>query len=129
VFDVFWRVFRPDFDRVILILIALIEGVVVALLVFVWRQKKRVANEVESAGVGAVLALVGTGCAGCGTSLLAPIMGVVFSSGGYVMASLLGWVVTIAAFMIGGLTARRLGIESYVMIKSDRRKKRVGTNY
>jgi hypothetical protein len=126
---VFWRIFGFDFDKLLMALMAVVEGIVVTLLVFVWRRKQKVAREAENAGVGAALALVGTGCAGCGTSLLAPMMGAIFSSGGYMMASILGWVVTLAALIIGFVTIRRLGMEAYVVIKSERRRRRHGTDH
>jgi hypothetical protein len=135
--NIIWAVFGQmfgargmDFGRILALLIAILQALAWTLLLFVMRarkknraDKKRRLSEIEGAGVGASLALLGTGCSGCGVSLIAPIMGTIFSSGGHVAAAVTSWIFTLGALILSFFTVKRLGLDSYVATVSERRKR------
>jgi hypothetical protein len=118
-----------DFSRILTLAIAIFQAVAWSLLWFVMRAKKqgkdaekRRISEAEEAGIGASLALLGTGCSGCGVSLIAPIMGTLFSSGGHLVATVTSWIFTFGALILSFFTVKRLGFDSHIIIAGKRRR-------
>ncbi|MDR2336662.1 MAG: hypothetical protein LBE03_00975 [Candidatus Nomurabacteria bacterium] len=118
-----------SFSRILTLVIALFQALAWSLLLFMIKakkknkaDKKRRLSEIEEAGVGASLALLGTGCSGCGVSLIAPILGTIFSSSGHLIASITSWVFTLAALILSFFTVKKLGFDGYVIHASERRK-------
>lgn len=107
--------------------LALMQGVLIGLIVLLW-HKKRVSNangtsnsaNVEKAGIITGLIALGAGCPTCGTTLLTPLLGTIFSSGGIAMAGVLSGIVTAAAIIIAILSLKRIGEETYVIIVNER---------
>lgn len=77
------------------------------------------ADNLQSAGLVAGLAVLGSGCPTCGTTLLMPLIGTIFSSGGYVLAGTISGILTVAAVWLALFTLRRIGKQVYAMIKSE----------
>ena len=102
-------------------LLALLQGVLVGMIVFLW-QKKREGNSanVEKAGIITGLVALGAGCPTCGTTLLTPLLGAIFSTGSLAIAGVISAVVTILAVVIAILSLKRLGVEAYVIIVNER---------
>lgn len=105
-------------------LLAFLQGILVGLIVFLW-QKKRENQEdnaagVEKAGIITGLVALGAGCPTCGTTLLTPLLGAVFSTGTLAIAGVISSVVTIVAVIIAILSLKRLGVETYVIIINER---------
>jgi hypothetical protein len=118
-----------DLTGFLTLVIAVLQALAWSLLIFVAKvkkknnqDKKRRMAEAEGAGIGASLALLGTGCSGCGVSLIAPIMGTIFSSGGHLAAAVTSWIFTLAALALSFFTVKRLGLDSYVAAASQRRR-------
>ena len=105
-------------------LLALLQGTLIGLIVLIWHKKRVGTNSnsanVEKAGIVAGLITLGAGCPTCGTTLLTPLLGTMFSSGGIALAGTLSWVVTVAAVVIAILALKRMGEETYVIIVNER---------
>lgn len=101
-------------------LLALMQGILIGLIVLLWKKKQgQNSANVQRAGIVTGLIALGAGCPTCGTTLIAPLLGTLFSSG----ASMVGTVsilITIIAIVIAILSLRRLGEETYVIIVNER---------
>lgn len=125
-------------------LIALLQGVLIGLIVLLWDKKRaHISNpnksrtdssadenpaaessknsaNVEKAGLITGLIALGAGCPTCGTTLLTPLLGALFSTGSFAIAGAISTVVTILAVIIALLSLKRLGEEAYVTIVNER---------
>lgn len=112
-------------------LLALLQGVLIGLIVLLW-SKKRESNSanVEKAGIITGLIALGAGCPTCGTTLLTPILGALFSAGGLAAAGTVSTIITVVAVIIAILSLRKLGEETYVIMVNEKymRKKEVHEN-
>lgn len=108
-------------EWVFVFLIALLQGILIGLIVLLWKKKKdsNSAN-VEKAGIIAGLIALGAGCPTCGTTLLTPLIGAIFSTGGLAITGTISAIVTILAVLIAILSLRRLGEETYVIIVNEK---------
>ena len=108
-------------EWVFVFLIALLQGILIGLIVLLWKKKKdgNSAN-VEKAGIITGLIALGAGCPTCGTTLLAPLIGAIFSTGGLAITGAISAVITVLAILIAILSLRRLGEETYVIIINER---------
>lgn len=127
---------RNFWDFLLNFVITVLQSVLIGLVVYVWRKKRRQrteqmnaenADNLQSAGLVAGLAVLGSGCPTCGTTLLMPVIGTIFSSGGMAIAGAASGILTVAAVWLALFTLRRIGKETYAIIKSEaftkRRKK------
>ncbi len=107
--------------------LAVIQGVLIGLIVLLW-QKKRVTDaegtsnsaNVEKAGIITGLIALGAGCPTCGTTLLTPLLGTLFSSGGIAMAGTISGIATAVAIVVAILSLKRIGEETYVIIINEK---------
>ena len=101
--------------------IAVLQGILIGLIVVLWK-KKQGANSanVEKAGIITGLIALGAGCPTCGTTLLTPLLGALFSTGGLAVTGTISTIVTWVAVIIAILSLRRLGEETYVIIVNER---------
>jgi hypothetical protein len=101
-------------------LLALMQGILIGLIALLWKKKQgQNSANIQRAGIVTGLIALGAGCPTCGTTLIAPLLGAIFSSG----ASMVGTVstlVTVLAIIIAVLSLRRLGEETYVIIVNER---------
>lgn len=108
-------------------LLALMQGTLIGLIVLLW-HKKRVSKtdstsnsaNVEKAGIITGLIALGAGCPTCGTTLLTPLLGTMFSSGSIAMAGVLSNIATVAAVIIAILSLKRIGEETYVIMINEK---------
>ncbi len=108
--------------------LAVLQGVLIGLIVLLWDKKRigknagDVANaaNVEKAGIITGLIALGAGCPTCGTTLLTPLLGTIFASGGMAVAGVVSSIVTIVAVLIAVLSLKRIGEETYVIIINDK---------
>ena len=106
--------------------LALLQGVLIGLIALLW-HKKRISNSestsnsanVEKAGIITGLIALGAGCPTCGTTLLTPILGAIFSTGGLAMVGVLSNIITVVAVIIAILSLKRIGEETYVIIVNE----------
>ena len=123
--------------------IALLQSLLIALIVVVYKKRKqsnleRKKNEkkqkqdeagvISNAGIAAGLALLGSGCPTCGTTLITPIIASVFSASGYAVAGAVSGIITVLAILLILWSLRRVGLEAYAIIIDEKwRKKRQKT--
>lgn len=101
--------------------LAILQGVLIGLIVLLWKKKREQnAANMKKAGVITGLIALGAGCPTCGTTLLTPLIGAVFSTGGLAMVGVISGVVTVVAIIIAVLSLRRMGLETYVIIVNEK---------
>ena len=108
-----------------LMLMAMLQGLTVALLIFGWRAKvssKATVAGLEAGGVGTALSFLALGCPSCGTGLLAPLLTTILGSGAVVMADVLGWFLVLVAVVLLLHAGRRLGYGALIEITARRHK-------
>ena len=107
--------------------LALLQGILIGLIVLLW-DKKRVkmgkdntnSANVEKAGIITGLIALGAGCPTCGTTLLTPLLGTIFSTGSLAAAGVISGIVTTLAVVIALFSLKRIGEETYVIIVNER---------
>lgn len=130
---------RAFYDWLVVFFVAILQGVLIGLVVLVWRRRaaearrtKTLSDDMEVAmegsahlertGLAAGLAVLSSGCPTCGTTLLAPLLGAVSSSGGMALAGTISGILMIAAVVVGLYALKKLGLEAYVILGNVRRK-------
>lgn len=122
-------------DWLLMFLITILQSILIGLVVVAWQRKRRSkkaqvvataknASNIQDAGIAAGLAILGSGCPTCGTTLLAPVLGAIFSSSSYLLASVVSGLLTAAAVILALFALKRIGKEVFVMITSERYEKR-----
>lgn len=125
----------PDFA--LNFILTLFQSILIALVVFVAKHnreqrkdKEKSSQEkssgVESSAIVAGLAVLGSGCPTCGTTLLAPVLGAILSgtTGAVKIAGVLSTLLNIFAILLAILVFRKLGLETYAIIKSEQFKEK-----
>ena len=111
---------QPFLDWLPVFCIAILQGVLIGLIVLLWQKKKTAESinsaNVEKAGIITGLIVLGAGCPTCGTTLITPLIGAVFSTGSLSIAGTISTIVTWLAVIIAILSIKRLGEETYVTI-------------
>ncbi len=114
-------------DWALLFLIAMLQAILIGLVAFIWKRRKddlkaarASSSGAQSAGIVAGLAVLGAGCPTCGTTLIAPIIGTIFSSGGYAVAGFISSFITILAIIVSMFALKKIGLEAYVIIKKEK---------
>lgn len=101
--------------------LATLQGVLIGLIGLLWDKKKEQNSaNVEKAGIITGLIALGAGCPTCGTTLLTPLLGTVFSTGSLAVAGVVSWIVTAGAIVVAILSLRRTGEETYVVIVNEK---------
>ena len=112
---------QPFLDWLPIFAISLLQGILIGLIVLLWQKKKaQNAANLEKAGIITGLIALGAGCPTCGTTLLTPLIGAIFSTGGLAIAGTISTIVTILAIIIAILSLKRLGEETYVIIINEK---------
>lgn len=123
---------RALLDWVITFVITILQSILIGLVVLVWQKKRRQKvlakaknlNNMSDAGLVAGLAILGSGCPTCGTTLLAPLLGTVLSSGSFAIAGVISGLINVAAVILALFALKRVGKDAYVMIIAERYEKR-----
>ena len=112
---------QPFLDWLPVFFIAFLQGILIGLIVLLW-NKKREQNSanLERAGIITGLIALGAGCPTCGTTLITPLIGAIFSTGSLAIAGAISTIVTILAIIIAILSVKRLGLEIYVTIINEK---------
>ena len=112
---------QPFLDWLFVFLIAILQGVLIGLVVLLWKKKQsgNSAN-VEKAGIITGLIALGAGCPTCGTTLLTPLLGTLFSTSGFAITGVVSQLVTWLAIIVAILSLRRIGEETYVIIVNEK---------
>ena len=123
---------RALLDWAITFVITILQSILIGLVVLVWQKKRRQKvlakaknlNNMSDAGLVAGLAILGSGCPTCGTTLLAPLLGTVLSSGSFAIAGVISGLINVAAVILALFALKRVGKDAYVMIIAERYEKR-----
>ncbi len=136
IFDAFLGIFgvnRNFLDWLLVFLIALLQGLLIGLVIFIWKRQKRAKKSskiasggAQSAGIATGLAILGAGCPTCGTALVTPILSIIFSSGGYAIAGLVSGIITALAIVVSFFALKKVGLNAYVIIVNERNLEREG---
>lgn len=112
---------QPFLDWLPIFAISILQGILIGLIVLLW-NKKREQNSanLEKAGIITGLIALGAGCPTCGTTLLTPLLGAIFSTSGLAITGTVSTIVTWLAIIIAILSLKRLGEESYVTIINEK---------
>ena len=112
---------QPFLDWLPIFFIAILQGTLIGLIVLLWKKKKdQNAANLEKAGIITGLIALGAGCPTCGTTLITPLIGVIFSTGSLSIAGTISTIVTWLAIIIAILSLKRLGEETYVTIINEK---------
>ena len=112
---------QPFLDWLPIFAISILQGILIGLIVLLWKKKKEQNSaNLGSAGIITGLIALGAGCPTCGTTLLTPLLGAIFSTGSLAAAGTISTVVTILAIVIAILSLKRLGEETYVIIVNEK---------
>ena len=124
ILDSFLAIFglgQPFLDWLPIFAISILQGILIGLIVLLWNKKKEQNSaNLEKAGIITGLIALGAGCPTCGTTLLTPLLGAIFSTGGLAITGAISTIVTWLAIIIAILSLRRLGEEAYVIIINER---------
>lgn len=111
---------RNFWDFLLIFTVSLLQGVLIALLVFVWKKRKNNTDNLQRTGIVAGLAVLGSGCPTCGTTLLGPLVGAVIGSGGVALAGTLSGIFTALAIILALFALKKLGFEAYAIIMDEK---------
>lgn len=115
---------RFFFDWLATFLLAALQGILIGLIAWLWKKRQDNSADVERAGIIAGLIALGAGCPTCGTTLIAPLLGALFSTGGIAMVGTVSTVVTVIAIIVAVLSLVRLGKEAYIIIINEKYSKK-----
>lgn len=115
---------QPFLDWLPIFAISILQGILIGLIVLLWSKKRengtKNSENLEKAGIITGLIALGAGCPTCGTTLIAPLIGAIFSSGGLAITGAISTIVTWLAIIIAILSLKRLGEETYVIIVNEK---------
>ena len=116
---------QPVLDWLPIFSISILQGILIGLIALLWSKKRTKtdstnSDNVEKAGIITGLIALGAGCPTCGTTLITPLIGAIFSTGGLAIAGTISTIVTWLAIIIAILSIKRLGLESYVIIVNEK---------
>lgn len=112
---------QPFLDWLPIFAISILQGILIGLIVLLWNKKKEQNSaNLEKAGIITGLIALGAGCPTCGTTLLTPLIGAIFSTGGLAITGTISTIITWLAIIIAILSLKRLGEETYVIIINEK---------
>ena len=136
--EIFWRVLGKAFlaifgvgrefsDFLLTFLILVLQSTLIATVTVVAKHAKddlkisreeaeQIRGGAQNSGLVAGLAILGSGCPTCGTALITPILGMIFSTGGYAIAGVVSGVITLLAIIVAVFSLRAAGIDAYAGI-------------
>ena len=104
--------------------ISIMQGILIGLIILLWAKKRengsKNSENLEKAGIITGLIALGAGCPTCGTTLLTPLLGAIFSTGSLAITGTISIIVTWLAILIAILSLKRLGVETYATIINER---------
>ncbi len=110
----------PFLEWLPVFLIAILQGTLIGIIVLLWDKKRNNSANVEKAGIVTGLIALGAGCPTCGTTLLTPLLGAIFSTGSFAVAGAVSGIVTALAIIVALLALKRMGLETYAIIVNER---------
>jgi hypothetical protein len=128
---IFGRVFTNTWSvsGALVWLLSICQGILISLLIFHRRRSRKLDDSaLMNSSIASVLAIVGAGCPTCGTSLIMPLLTVVFSSAAYTVLNSLSAIILVVAFVLVLFSLRRLGFLCYTIESRDKHFSKKETN-
>ena len=114
---------REFSDFLFIFLVTILQSTLIGLVVYVYKYRKDTAN-LQNAGIITGLIVLGSGCPTCGTTIQAPIIISIAGSSGMAIAGTVSWVLTILSILIALFALKKVGFETYAIIKSEEFRKK-----
>lgn len=103
-----------DSIGIMLLIISLLQGMAISLLVYNIKLNRQFNTKViAGSGFAAIAAVIGLGCVPCGTSLLVPIMTIIFASSAPALLNTANLIVLILASFLSIYSLYKIGRVSY----------------
>lgn len=116
--DVFINIFVSS--NALLIAVSVLQGIVIATLLYVIKYNRSVDKKVIGSSVFATaLATIGLGCVACGTSLLVPIVAIFASSSAAVITKSLTTPVLVLSILISIFSLYKTGLQASTVIANE----------
>lgn len=94
----------------LLLAVSLLQGASFSVMIYTLRRNRKFsAKALGGGGIAAVAAALGLGCVPCGTSIVLPVMTLLFSSSAYAAANIASVVVLVVAFFVTLFSLYTLG--------------------
>lgn len=120
-FIAIFGVSQPFLDWLPIFAISILQGILIGLIVLLWdKKRKQNSANLEKAGIITGLIALGAGCPTCGTTLLTPLLGTIFSTSGLAITGAVSTIITWIAIVIAILSLKHLGVESYATIINEK---------
>ena len=115
-----------SFEGLSLVLLALLQGLAVTLMVYVWRHKKQdvVFSTASTSTVASALGFVALGCPSCGISLLTPILSAIAGASAGLLAEKVNIILTLVAYGLLIYSICKLGYLVFVIVTAARYKEK-----
>ncbi|MDL2328095.1 hypothetical protein LJC64_05570, partial [Ruminococcaceae bacterium OttesenSCG-928-A11] len=109
-------------DKILILLASLGQGVIIALIVHVWKSRREFDEKVLLRGAGAsLIALIGAGCPMCGGTIILPILLSIFGASAFVFLQNISLILMIISIIVIIFAIKRLGFLCYMQPKSKKK--------
>lgn len=103
----------------LLLAISIVQGAALSLLVFNFNRSKQIDRKsLSGSSIASFGAIIGLGCAACGTSLITPIVAIFFAGSAYAVADKVGLYASVIALFLGLYALYRIGYVTFGNIYS-----------
>lgn len=103
-----------ELNGALLLVVSLLQGVTLAVLIFTMRRNRKMDMAMAGrSGFAMIAALLGLGCVPCGTSLIIPVMTLVFSSSAAALVSIASVVVLVVALLLTLYSLYKIGLVAH----------------
>lgn len=100
--------------------VSILQGLSIALVIYTLKKnRKNSAKAIGGSGIAMLAATLGLGCVPCGTSIILPIMTLLFSGSAYAAANIASMIVLIAALFVTLYSLYRLGYVAFAYTEQD----------
>lgn len=103
-----------DLNGILLFVVSLLQGLAIAILIYTIRRNRQLdAGIAGRSGMALVLATLGLGCVPCGTSLLVPVMTILFSSSAPALIGMANSLILVGALILTVYSLYKTGLVAY----------------
>lgn len=113
-------------DGLMLVLLALLQGLAITLMVYTWRHKEKdtVFSTASTSTVASALGFVALGCPSCGISLLTPILSAIAGASAGLLAERVNIILTLVAYGLLFYSICKLGYLVFVIVTAAKYKEK-----
>ena len=95
-------------DWLVVFVVTFLQATLIGAIGVAWKRNKD-QESLQSSGIVAGLAILGSGCPTCGTALITPILATIFSTGGYAIAGVVSRVITLLSVIVALFALYKVG--------------------